>query len=100
MLLLVSLVGFIVPNGVFLWAALTDADAIRAALSNPIAFAFFLEAVLLMGLFAWLIHRSGRRPGWLAFIVMSLAGSLAFSVPAWIWLNSRRSDAPSPAKPI
>lgn len=100
MLLLLSLVGLLAPNGAFLWTALTDASSIWTAITDPIASALFLEAILLTALFAWLIHRSGRRPGCLVFIVMSLLGSLAFSVPAWIWLNSRRSGSTSAAKPV
>jgi hypothetical protein len=92
-LLLVSILGFTVPNGVFLWFAFTQFSAISTTLTDPVALVFIVEAFVLMFLLAWLVHRSGARPGWLAFIVMSLIGSLAFSVPAWLWLASRETSS-------
>lgn len=79
-----------VPNGIFIWYALTPPVLVEAALRNPIALVFIAEAFFLMFLFAWLIGRLGlRRPGRLAFIAMSLIGSMAFSVPAALWLAGR-----------
>ena len=46
-----------------------------------------------MGLLAWLLGRAGvRRPTGRWFVVLSLVGSMAFSVPAAIWLLGRRGD--------
>lgn len=90
-LLALAAFGFVVPNGLFVHQALTNPDALRAALANPIALTFIIEAFLLTGFFAWMIRRDGlRRPGWAAFVVMSLVGSLAFSVPAFLYLTHRR----------
>lgn len=87
-----AIFGLIVPNGFFLYYALAAPAALHTALTNPIALVFITEAFLLMLLFSWLIHRWGlRSPGWLAFIVMSLVGSMAFSVPAFLYLTSRNS---------
>ena len=89
--------GFLVPNGAFLYWFVRDPGLLRAALANPIALMFILEALFLTGLFAWLLHRAGvRRPSGLVFLVVSVAGSLAFSVPATLWLlrkNQSRPDA-------
>jgi len=51
-----------------------------------VALVFIIEAFLLMFLFAWVIRYLGfRSPGWLAFIIMSLLGSMVFSVPAFLF---------------
>ena len=102
LLLGLAIFGLIVPNGFFLYYAMAASAALRAALSNPIALVFILEAFFLMFLFAWLIDRRGlRSPGWLVFIVMSLVGSMVFSVPAFLYLTSRnaRRLAP-PSQPV
>ncbi|MDQ3545452.1 MAG: hypothetical protein M3429_02875, partial [Verrucomicrobiota bacterium] len=84
--------GLIVPNGFFLYYSLVAPASLHAALTNPIALVFITEAFVLMFLLSWLIHRWGiRSPGWLAFIVMSLVGSMVFSVPAFLYLTSRNS---------
>jgi len=89
-LLGLALFGLVVPNGVFVYFSLVQPAALRAALANPIALVFIGEAFFLMFLVAWLIHRLGfRSPGWLAFILMSLAGSMVFSIPAFLYLASR-----------
>jgi hypothetical protein len=83
--------GLLVPNGFFLYHSLVAPTAFHAALSNPVALVFITEAFLLMFLFAWVIHHLGfRSPGGLAFIVMSLLGSMVFSVPAFLYLASRK----------
>ena len=86
-----ALFGFIVPNGVFLYYAFMAPDVLKAALTNPVALVFIVEAFILLPIFAWLIHRQGyRSPGWFAFVVMSIIGSMAFSVPAFLYLVSRK----------
>ena len=89
-LALLAIFGLVVPNGLFLYVAATDPGAMAAALSNPISLVFVFEAFLLMSLFAWLLGRSGaRRPSGFVFVVLSLLGSLAFSVP-WTLLRLTR----------
>lgn len=98
-LLALSIFGFVVPNGLFLYHSLVASAAYHAALANPVALVFIGEAFLLMLLFAWLIHRQGfRSPGWVAFIVMSMVGSMAFSVPAFLYLVSRKARKTSTTK--
>jgi len=92
LLLGLAIFGLVVPNGVFLYYSIAQPAALHAALANPAALVFVVEAFILMFLFAWLIHRSGfRSPGWLAFIIMSLVGSMVFSVPAFLYLTSRHA---------
>jgi hypothetical protein len=91
-LLALAIFGLIVPNGVFLYFSLVDATALYEALNSPIALVFMTEAFLLMLLFAWLIRQLGfHSPGWLVFLIMSLVGSMVFSVPAFLYLASRRA---------
>lgn len=93
-LLVLAIAGFLGPNGVFLYYAAADPGLLREALANPVALVFILEAFALMALFAWLIHQRGiRSPGWVAFVVLSLLGSLLCSVPAFLYLASRRGRA-------
>ena len=85
--------GLVVPNGVFIYTLLVEPETMRAALTNPLSSVFIFEAFFLMFVVAWLIRRAGlTRPSALGFIVMSLVGSMAFSVPATLWLVARKAD--------
>ncbi len=91
--------GFIVPNGVFLYYTFMASGVLLAALTNPVALVFIVEAFILLPIFAWLIHRQGyRSPGWFAFVVMSIIGSMVFSVPAFLYLVSRKGTKAAPSK--
>ena len=92
LLLGLSIFGLSVPNGVFLYYAFTAPAVLQGAMANPVSLVFIVEAFVLMFLFAWLIHRQGiKSPGWFAFILMSLIGSMLFSVPACLYLASRKA---------
>jgi hypothetical protein len=103
MLLALALFGLFVPNGVFLYCFFATPEVVKAALGNPVALVFMAEAMLLMLLFAWIVPRLGlRSPAWTIFILASLVGSLAFSVPAFLYLasrNTRRSAHKAPGQP-
>jgi hypothetical protein len=91
-LALLAAFGFFVPNGVFVYFVFQNPALIRGALANPLALVFVLEAFFLMFVVAWLLARAGvRKPSALGFVLMSLAGSLAFSVPASLWLAAKKS---------
>ena len=91
-LLAFAVFGLIVPNGFFLYYSLLAPASFYAALGNPVALVFITEAFSLMILFAWVIRHWGfRSPGWLAFIMMSLVGSMVFSVPAFLFPASRKA---------
>jgi len=69
-------------NGVFLYVVFLRRDLLDRALSDPIAWALMIEALVVTGLLAWLFARrrvSRLEPVW--FWVLSLAGGLAFSIP-------------------
>lgn len=88
--LLAAIVGFLLVNCPFLYIALFEKETYAAAMKNGLALVFIGEAFLLMLLFAFLIARMGwRKPGWLFFIVMSLLGSLAFSIPLQLYLITK-----------
>lgn len=93
----VAFVGFFGLNAVFVYYATVYPDVMIAALRNPVSLVFILEAFLMTGLIAGLIAHYGlRKPGWLAFVVLSIVGSLAFSVPAFIlWHLRTHDDMPS-----
>ena len=92
--------GILVPNGIFIYFALTDLGAMKAALSNPVSLTFIGEAFFLMFLFAWVLYRGGvRRPSGAVFIVMSLVGSMVFSVPATLYVIFRSDGSKDRAEP-
>lgn len=89
-----ALFGLVVPNGIFLWYFFADFAAVRAAFGNPVALVFIGEALFLMFLLAWVLRRAGStKPTGYVFVVLSLAGSMAFSVPASLWLACRPGPA-------
>lgn len=89
---LLAVVGLGGVNGAFLWAVASRPDSLRAALTNPVAAAFILEALVLVGVLAYLLRRwrlSRLHWGW--FVLLSLLGSIAFALPvALLW--SRGGD--------
>ena len=89
-----ALLGLLGLNGAFLYGVFVRPDLIGPALTNPIAVAFIAEAVVMTAFGAWALWRLGvRAPGPVAFVVLSLIGGLAFSVPLFIVLHLRKSGA-------
>ena len=88
-----ALFGLVVLNGVFLFYAVARPDVLAEAQRNPVSLVFMAEAFLFTAVGAWAVWRLGlRRPGPLAFVALSLAGTLAFSVPAFVLLHLRKRD--------
>lgn len=78
----VAAFGFIVINGAFAYGLVSRPQALAEAMANPIALAFMIEAVVLVGVFAYLLRRwRVNRLGWGWFVVLSLLGSIAFALP-------------------
>ena len=76
LLYILAVIGLFGINGVFLYNALLRPDVMAAATENPISLVFQIEAFLMVGFIAWLMALYGfKRPGWLAFVVLSIAGS-------------------------
>ena len=91
--LVLSVLGFVLFNLPFLYFAFIEKEVYAAAMSNGVALVFFGEAVVLLLLFAFLIARlQMKKPGWFVFILLSLLGSMAFSVPLYLYLYSGRKN--------
>src|SRR5262245_33647730 len=96
-LLLVAAFGLAVPQGLFLYWFLTDFTSLAAAFSDLLALAFFVDLVMSTGILAWLFARRPLGPvRWPWFVVATLLGTLAFSIPFYLWLNWRRLPQPRP----
>ena len=81
-LTVLAVIGFLAVNGAFVLGLFFQPGAMRAALTNPISAAFIAEALLLVGVLAYLLRRWGvSRLGWGWFVALSLVGGLAFSIP-------------------
>ena len=89
--------GFFVVNGAFVYGMVFQPDAMTAAWTNPLAAAFMVEALVLVGVFAYLFQRWGvSRRGWGWFVLLSLLGSMAFAIPV-VLLFPRRDGREQPS---
>ena len=90
LLLAMSLVGLIVPNGLFVYWLVFEFDGFAAVLRDKLAMGFiidvFLALILLSVYFAR--HPIGRVK-WQWFFALSLLGGFGFSLPFYYWLNQR-----------
>ena len=86
--------GFVVVNGAFVCGLFFQPGAFSEAMTNPIAAAFIVEAMLLVGVFAYLLSkwRVARLPWWW-FVLFSLFGSMVIALPiVLIWPRRRRES--------
>lgn len=91
-LIIASLIGLIGINGPFLFAIIFQPELIKDAMSNIYAMVFIVEAFLLLPLFCFLIWIARlKSPNWFFFLLLSLAGSLAFSIPFSILMWTRKN---------
>lgn len=89
-LLIFAVVAFLGPNGLYLYALFTDPSLNQQALGNPVALAFMIEAMMLLGLFLWYVHRETRSLAQVGlYLLLSFAGSLAFSFPLFLYLRRK-----------
>ena len=89
-LLIIALFGLIVPNGIFIYWLLNEFQGVGEVLQNKLAVAFIMDAFLAMLLLAYYFARYPiGRVKWYWFVVLSLVGGLAFSLPFYYWLNKR-----------
>src|SRR5438105_7872944 len=87
-----ALVGLLVPGGLFLYWLFNDASSLGAALSDRMALAFFVDLLMSTFLLAYLFARKPLGPvKWPWFVALSLLGTLAFSIPLFVWLNWPRA---------
>jgi len=86
--------GFVGVNGAFVYGLLARPDALAAALRNPLAAAFMVEALVLVALLAYLLEKWNlSRLHWGWFVALSILGSLAFALPvALLWRGQPRAE--------
>ena len=88
-----SVFGFFAVNVAFMYGLLFEPDAMVDALTHPIALALIVEALVLMGVFAYLLSKwQVARLHWGWFVFLSLLGSMAFALPI-VLLWSRRLES-------
>lgn len=86
-LLVLAFFGALIPNGVFLYYFFSSPETTKIALTNPISLVFIIEAFILMFLFAWLLRKmNSKMPSGRIFVVMSLLGTMVFSIPVALYL--------------
>ena len=92
-LTLLAAIGLLGTNGAFVLALVLRPHALSDALANPIALAFVVEAFVMVAALAYLLPRWGvTRRSWVAFVLLSLLGGLAFALPvALLWRPRRES---------
>lgn len=88
-----SVFGFFALNSAFLYGVFQP-GAVRSALTNPIAAAFIIEALVVMGVLAYLLTKwQVGRLHWRWFVFLSLLGGMAFALPI-VLLWPRREPVP------
>ena len=97
-LLALALFGLVGANGAFVYGLLSQPEALADALANPIAAAFIVEALALVGVLAYLLRKWGvSRLSWGWFVFLSLLGSMAFALPIALLWPGRRAE---PERPV
>jgi len=76
-------------NMVFLYCLFFDSASIWDAFQNPVSLVFIVETFLLLGLLSYLLKKWNLiQIHWIWLVVLSLAGSMAFALPAaLLWKN-------------
>jgi hypothetical protein len=91
-LLLVAFLGFVVPNGFFLYWLVFEFQGLGPVLQDKLALGFMLDVLLaLIILGVYFARRPIGRVKWYWFILLSLLGGLGSSLPLYYWLNRRQS---------
>jgi hypothetical protein len=92
----ISVIGLIGVNGLFLYALVFIPEQITSAFNNVISIAFILEALLLLLLLCFLVSVvKFKSPGWPGFLLLSILGSLAFSIPFSIIMWNKNKEIES-----
>jgi hypothetical protein len=96
-LLVFAIVGNVVPGGLFLYSLTHDYPSLSAALSDRLAWAFLIDLLMSTAFLAYLFAvKPLGRVRWYWFVVFALLGTLAFSIPLFVWLNWRLEPEPRP----
>ena len=90
-LLLIALLGFVVPNSFLIYWLVFEFHGLSPVLHDKLAVSFMLDLLLaLIILGAYFARRPIGPVKWYWFILLSLLGGLAFSLPLYYWLNRRQ----------
>ena len=90
-LLLVALLGFVVPNGFFLYWLFFEFNGFGPVLQDKLALGFMLDVLLaLIVLTVYFARHPIGSVKWYWFVALSFAGGLGFSLPLYYWLNQRQ----------
>jgi hypothetical protein len=94
-----SLGGLVGLNGVFVYGLFVRPELLTSAMTNPVAAAFIIEALVLTGVFAYLLDKwRVSRLSWGWFVALSLAGGMAFALPVvLLWRSDRGAASGTPA---
>ncbi len=88
----VSIFGLVGPNGIALYGTIRHWSNVSAAFRNPVALGFISDAFLAMILLAYLFVRwNVGKLSWVWFVVLSLAGGLLFSIPAFLLMGATKT---------
>ena len=91
-----AIFGLVTVNGAFVYGLFQPA-ALAEAMTNPLALAFILEALVLVGVIAYLLSKWGvSGMSWQWFVGLSLLGSIAFALPVVLLWNSGRIQSVEP----
>ena len=93
-LLIFAITALLGPNALYLYALFTNPALNTAAFQNPVALAFMIEAMMLLGWFLYYVYtrtRSFVQVG--IYLALSFLGSLAFSFPLFLYLQNRNDTA-------
>jgi uncharacterized membrane protein YsdA (DUF1294 family) len=89
----VAIIGLFGINGVFLYSIIFRPELGKEAFENLYAMVFIFEAFILLPLLCFLIAIAKlKSPNWLGFLVLSLLGSMAFSIPISVLLWTRGKE--------
>lgn len=93
-LLLTALLGFVVPNGFFLYWLVFEFNGFGPVLQDRLALGFILDVLLVLILLSVYFARHPLGPiRWHWFVLLSFMGGLGFSLPLYYWLNLRGARA-------
>ena len=96
-ILVVAIIGNVVPSGLFLYSLVHDYPSLLAALSDRLALALLIDLLMSTFFLAYLFAiKPLGKVRWYWLVVFALLGTLAFSIPLFVWLNWRLEPAPRP----
>ena len=90
-LLFIAILALLGPNALYLYACFTNPSSNIEALSNPVALAFMVEAMMLLAVFLYYVYlKTKSYKQVFYYLVLAFAGSLAFSFPLFMYIQHRK----------